>query len=160
MLAIFGTPKNARHHLKQILGVDPGGTTGFCVIEYGPDSKPVLKEAWQEAGGLGGVLAIRDKIIKHEIVVCESFTLRPGVKMPDLSPVYIIGALEALMPYQDSLVYQQPSAKVLCPDDKLKKIGMYQVAKPHANDAIRHAIIYLVKTNHQPTIEWLWDKEN
>ena len=144
----------------QILGVDPGGTTGFCVIEYTPESRPVLKEAWEESGGLGGVLAIRDKIIKHEIVVCESFTLRPGVKMPDLSPVYIIGALEALMPYQDSLVYQQPSAKVLCPDEKLKKIEMYQRGHPHANDAIRHAIIYLVKINHQPTIEWLWDKEN
>jgi hypothetical protein len=145
----------------RFLSIDPGGTTGLAIIEAGVDTPPVLEYAQQVSDGLQGFLTWCHYSQNEQLdfVVCESFTLRPSVKFPDLSPVYIIGALEAL--YQDkSITYQPPSSKPLCDDDVLKRIGMYQVGKPHNNDAIRHGIIYLRNKRHMPTLQAAWPFED
>lgn len=140
----------------RLLSLDPGGTTGYAIIDYF-DNQVELLESGQISDGLTGFIA-EWRYLKYDVVVCESFTLRPSVKFPDLSPVYIIGALEVLSS-QYPIVYQPPSSKPLCTDTVLKRLGMYQVGKPHANDAIRHGIIYLRKQNHMPTLLAGWPKE-
>ena len=144
--------------MPNVLSLDPGGTTGGAVIHYGPNSAPYIVEAFQIPSGLEGFLAWHaDFKTQIDEIACEDFVLRPSVKFPDLSPVRIIGALEAI--YHRTTIpitYQSPSIKPLCSDEVLKRIGFYQKGKGHANDAIRHAIIYLRSKKHRPTIEMAW----
>lgn len=148
--------------MPSLLSLDPGGTTGVAELEYELGEKPILKSVYQIEGGLAGFLEWwygSNKLF--DITVCEDFVLRPSVKFPDLSPVYIIGALEMAEFANDiKPFYQSPSVKPLCNDEVLKRIGFYTKGKPHGNDAVRHAIIYLRSIKHMPTIEMAWPKED
>lgn len=141
----------------RILGLDPGGTTGWAIIEY-DDSSVKLIDKGQIEGSLKGFLHYNwsDLIFRDfDMIVCESFTLREGVYGADLSPVYIIGALEALYP-QTEIIYQEPKLKPLCDNDRLKTMGLYTAGQGHAMDAVRHAIIYLRNKKHLPTLKLGW----
>lgn len=142
----------------RILGIDPGGTTGLALISVDNVSAPNIIWQKQIAGGLEGFLNFHwDELLDTEIdlIVCESFTLREGVHGVDLSPTYIIGALEALYPAMP-IVYQAPKMKPLCDDTRLKKMGFYVPARGHAMDAVRHVMVYLRGTKHMPTLELGW----
>lgn len=142
---------------KRILSLDPGGTTGYALIDYN-DSKFTVHQSGQITGGLHGFLDFNSDYLSTQhidTIVCESFTLREGVYGADLTPVYIIGALEALYPELD-IVYQEPKIKPLCDDDRLKKMQKHEPGKPHRNDAVRHGLIYLRNNKHKPTLEAGW----
>jgi hypothetical protein len=93
---------------------------------------------------------------KWDFVVCESFILRPGIHGVDITPAYVIGALEALENPRSKIHFQPPSSKPLCDDDALKNLGVYTRGYPHSNDATRHAIIYLRNVRHLPTLRKGW----
>jgi hypothetical protein len=140
-----------------ILSLDPGGTTGVALTKYDDDGFELVWHK-QIAGSLQGFLDFHwDQLedIKIDKIVCENFTLREGVYGADLSPVYIIGALEALYPTTE-IIYQAPSMKPLCDDTRLKKMGLYTPGRGHAMDAVRHAIIYLRNNKHVPTLRKGW----
>lgn len=141
----------------RLLSLDPGGTTGYALIDYDDDYFRII-ESGQVAGGLKGFIEWDSSFFEAigvERIICESFTLREGIYGADLSPVYIIGALEAL--YQnEEIIYQEPKLKPLCDDERLKKMGYHERGKPHRNDALRHAIIYLRNNKHMPTLLAGW----
>jgi hypothetical protein len=144
--------------LSAILSLDPGGTTGVALFEVTDIDEPELVWVKQIGGGLKGFLDFHwDQLEDMNIdkIVCESFTLREGIYGADLSPVYIIGALEALYPTTE-LIYQEPKLKPLCDNDRLKKMNLYLPSKPHGMDAIRHGIIYLRNSKHMPTLKKGW----
>jgi hypothetical protein len=142
-----------------MLAVDPGGTTGLALFAYDDDSYELI---WtkQIANGLQGFLDFHwDELedIKIDQIVCEDFDLREGVHGVDLSPTYIIGAIEALYPRGVfDLVLQKPSQKALCSDQRLHKMGLHQTGKPHASDACRHGIIYLRNKKHTAVLKNGW----
>jgi hypothetical protein len=145
----------------QLLSFDPGGTTGVAYGEY--DDTTGYKLIWhnQIQGSLKGFLDFHwDQLepLKIDQIVCESFTLREGVYGADLSPVYIIGALEALYPTTE-IIYQAPLLKPLCDDTRLKAMDLYTPGRGHAMDAVRHAIIYLRNKKHLPTLRKGWQNE-
>ncbi len=149
--------------MARFLSLDPGGTTGYAIFEYEENEPFKVKEAGQIPGGLRGFIRWYGEQIKTswDDVVCESFTLRTGVKFPDLSPVYIIGALEAFEEaWGKEPIYQPPTSKPLCNDDILKKLGIHIPGKGHANDALRHGIIYLRNKRHMPTLRAAWPLED
>ncbi len=140
------------------LSLDPGGTTGYAIFDYVDDSAIHILREGQIKGGLNGFLDFHWDVledIQFERIICESFTLREGIHGADLSPVSIIGALEALYPTVE-IVYQEPKIKPLCTDERLKKLRMYVPGKPHRNDAVRHAVIYLRNNKHMPTLVAGW----
>lgn len=140
-----------------ILGLDPGGTTGVSLLSFGISNEPKVISFTQVPDGLKGFLSWYHSTTHNwDFVVCESFTLRPGVHGADITPTYIIGALEALEQYRTKVYYQAPSQKKLCDDDALKRLGVYQPGFPHATDAIRHSIIYLRNAKHIPTLKKGW----
>jgi hypothetical protein len=144
-----------------MLSLDPGGTTGATLFQFSEEAEPIILWTKQISGSLKGFLDwhwdfLED--IKLDGIICESFTLREGVYGADLSPVYIIGALEALYPTID-IIYQEPKIKPLCTDERLKRIGLHLPGKPHSNDATRHAIIYLRNNRHMPTLKMGWSDE-
>lgn len=144
--------------MEQILSLDPGGTTGYAITSVGTRSMPVIQRSGQIQNGLKGFLDFHWDILEDyyfDRIVCESFTLREGVHGVDLSPVYIIGALEALYPATE-IIYQEPKLKPLCDDDRLKKLELHVPGKPHRNDAVRHMVIHLRNKKHMPTLEAGW----
>ena len=145
--------------MKYALCLDPGGTTGVAMLAYDDFTYKVIR-TWQIKNGLQGFLdfhwdELEDMVIQQ--IICESFDRREGVHGGDLSPVYIIGALEALYPKAlVEIVYQKPSQKSLCGDDRLRKLGLYESGRPHANDAVRHGIIYLRNKKHATVLKEGW----
>lgn len=146
--------------MTRMLALDPGGTTGVAIFDYEQDSQPVMVMNDQIPGSLEGFIEwYLDRKPKYQWdhIVCEDFTLRLNVKFPDLSPVYIIGALNGIEWYSvHTLTMQQPTMKPLCDDDRLKKMGLHTPGFGHANDAVRHAIIYLRNKKHMPTLRLGW----
>lgn len=141
-----------------LLTLDPGGTTGYTVMVVSEDEPAEIVRSGQIQGGLKGFLDFHWDVledIKIDKVICESFSLREGIYGADLTPTYIIGALEALYPTTE-LIYQEPKLKPLCDDSRLKRLGLYIPGKPHMMDAVRHGIIYLRNKKHSPTLELGW----
>jgi len=146
--------------LPRILGLDPGGTTGWAIVEYDETTMPLLQEHGQIENGHEGFIEAWPHLPQHDVIVCESFTLREGIRGVNIEPAYVIGALEALT--IDTIFYQTPSYKTLCDNDALKRLNMYVKGKQHTRDAIRHSVIYLkTKKKHKPTINmgWVYDEE-
>lgn len=146
----------------KILSFDPGGTTGFAYLSFS-DNELTLIEAGQIPDGLSGFIDwwdSRNPLQDEDLtIVCESFTLREGVRGVNLEPCYIIGALEVLSDY-NKVIYQPPSHKVFCNNDVLKNLGMWIKGQDHARDAVRHAIAYLRNVQkHIPTLERGWPDE-
>ena len=142
------------------LCLDPGGTTGVALLEYNEDSYK-FKRTWQIKNGLRGFLDFHwDELedIKIDQIICEDFDLREGVRGVDLSATYVIGALEALYPFGlYDLVYQKPSQKALCSDARLHKMELHEAGRGHANDAVRHGIIYLRNKKHKAILKNGWE---
>jgi hypothetical protein len=143
--------------MPRILSLDPGGTTGVASLYYANDFIKLMSVT-QVPGSLDGFLewVSGQRLESFDVVVCEDFSLRSGVHAPDLSPVYIIGALTSLCKGKVELVLQMPSQKSLCDDKRLKVMGMHTPGQPHGNDAVRHGIIYLRNKKHIPTLKLGW----
>ena len=143
--------------MPKILGLDPGGTTGWAIIEYLDDAPPVLCAYGQIHNGHIGFIDAWKALPEFDFVVCESFTLREGIKGVNIEPAYVIGALEAQR--VKKVIYQSPALKALCDNDALKRMGLYIKSAQHARDAIRHAAIYLKREAHMPTLiaGWQYD---
>lgn len=142
----------------KILSLDPGGTTGYAISTVAPDMPIDIERSGQIKNGLKGFLDFHWDVledIEFDAIICENFELREGIYGADLSPVYIIGALEALYPITP-ILYQAPYQKPLVDDDRLKKLYLYEPGKPHRNDAVRHAVIYLRNQKHIPTLTAGW----
>jgi hypothetical protein len=141
-----------------ILSLDPGGTTGYAIVLVTEDDELEIMMQGQIKNGLKGFLDFHWDVledIKIDKIIAESFTLREGIYGADLTPVYIIGALEALYPTTE-IIYQEPKLKPLSDDDRLKHMGLHIPGKPHMMDAVRHAVIYLRNNKHKPTLEKGW----
>jgi hypothetical protein len=147
-----------------VFAIDPGVTTGWCYVkEANMTTLPMADAALAVvAGQMGGdenqqALDLM-KIIAHVwpcAVVVEDFV--PQMLNKDrwfLSPTRITAKLELLLWQADHHMLQQmPSlAKSTITDDYLKTCGHYRSGKPHANDAIRHAMTYLRRVKQQPLL--------
>lgn len=142
----------------RVLSLDPGGTTGYAITSFHEDLTLEIERSGQIKNSLSGFLDFQWDVLESEkldFIICENFELREGVYGADLSPVYIIGALEALYPTVP-IIYQAPYQKPLVDDDRLKRLGLYEPGKPHRNDAVRHMVIYLRNTKHTPTLTAGW----
>ncbi len=144
---------------RYILSIDPGLATGlsFFSIESGED--PVLLFSW-EADFAETQKIVRGLYEKYPTVetVCERFTITVATAKKSQAPfsLEVIGMVKGLMldaGYDPQrLALQMPSdAKNIFPNPKLKKLGYWHVGEGgHANDSIRHGLLYLVKTGWKP----------
>lgn len=118
-----------------IIGVDPGGTTGICALRPPLELLAVSEEKDRAA------VTAWIRLHKPDAVVIEEF--RPHEGLPPWAPLpapKVIALLES--DERLNVVRQSPSIKRHIPDALLRAAGLYQVGKPHANDAIRHAAYY------------------
>lgn len=157
-----------------IIGVDPGGTTGACVLLIGDQGYELGgafqfsddATAWQDVQ----LLVTHYKAAGHEVhLVVEQFDKRPGVINPDYSAKFVERDIDNNVAGYDFKRKQIPAeAKNFIKEarknggqgDALKRFDLYQSGLKHANDSLRHAVTYaVVRLKHRPLILKGWPKQ-
>ncbi len=130
----------------KIFGVDAGGTSGWCLFHIS-DGQVVDWEHGQEPD-----FEVVDVMLTREIdvIVMEDFRLRATASKAmignDFVSAQVNGAIRYMCRGQDDveIVVQQPAQKEFFTNAKLKEAGYYVKGQQHANDAIRHSLLYAV----------------
>lgn len=148
-----------------ILSLDPGKSSGIALGYYDETLPYESHRVWQVENGLEGFLEWEDEhwpwiALLGPQIVSERFVLRSQKFVADTTPLLIEGAMRVL--FGPKIHYQLRSEKAKVTNDHLKHGGEYRTGKQvgckdanDANDAVRHAVIYLTKkaNQHVPTIE-------
>lgn len=129
----------------RIFAVDPGLTIGYAVME------PPLRLL--EADQTHDEHLVRSRLLelKPDEVVIESFRPYPGmIRMLGfraVEPAEMVQRFKILCDDAGIPVIEQSSAQIgergLFAHTLLRQLGLWQKGKPHANDAIRHALYRL-----------------
>lgn len=147
----------------RVLAIDPGAKTGVCYYNTARPIEPVLDII---PGGLKGLQEwwkLMEGWATHEALVVESFEQEEGTHGIDLTPVEIIGWFKSLgIPIVWQRRMERGKNKLIRPA-VLKRAGLYpkrgELREGHQVAALQHALAYLVKIRHQPTIALLHPKE-
>lgn len=144
-----------------VVSLDPGGTTGWCVLcvhplaLVDPDLRVLDNVTYWRSGQYDGIEWEHVREIENlaaawegGAVVVEDFVLRrlsPAREL--LSPVRLTAALEYVLWREKRLVFRQSAsdAKTICTDERLKDWGFYrrEGGEEHARDATRHGLLFL-----------------
>lgn len=147
-----------------LLALDPGGHTGWSSWTYGPTTPLTLLEHGQIADGLAGFVrwsrAYLEEVVPDELV-SESFVLDGRTASPDVTPLRIEGAIEALFAAEGvPIIFQRNVMKSGITDDRLRASGLWIKGQQHARDSIRHAIVSMKVRKHVPTINRFWPRNH
>src|SRR3954447_25039318 len=133
---------------RKILALDPGTTTGWASF-----TKPNERDGYQSGQISNGAIGTWKSLDvswalfggeEPDTIVCESFQYRPHIDKAVLEPVEVIGVVRVYCWEHDiKLVFQTPAQRMWWTDERLKSMGVYKPGNPHANDAMRHLLIYL-----------------
>ena len=142
-----------------VLAVDPGKATGISFWSWTAGEDPVLMHSWEVT------LETFAPIIRWALsnypeckVVCESFIITVATAKNSQAPYSLehIGILRQLMMDAgmgpDDINFQTPAdAKKMFPNPALKKVGYWhRGGAGHALDAIRHGLLFMVKSGWPP----------
>lgn len=146
-----------------ILGVDPGQTTGVCMIRTTDENinnfDVLLAEQvlWnnRHADFWALLVTMNERIVPvPDIVVIENFRLRPGRAMeqvgstfPSVNVIGLIEAFQYVAPISFELAYQEPA--IIGRVQILPEHQELFVGKQHAADAYRHARYYSITNAHK-----------
>jgi hypothetical protein len=148
----------------RVLAIDPGLKSGVCLFDGDAE---VIRVSLIIPNGLKGLQDFWEahvRYLDYDVLVVESFELEEGSHGIDYeSPLAIIHWLESL---NIRIVWQrrmQRGKDKLLTDAVLKRAGLYpprgQVKEKHQIEALRHALSFLVRQRHLPTISLLHPKE-
>lgn len=166
-----------------ILGIDPGGTTGWCRLTFPRIciTEGAPGEIWeQEVGEFFGptweqtyAIAALCRTVQGlayrvgPALVVEAWDNDPSFKVTDpevLSPHAIGSQLEYVahktkLLGDARLIFQsRVQAKSTATDDRLKRWGLYKRGSDHIKDATRHAIVALRRARQDPELAAaFWD---
>tara|TARA_B110000503_G_scaffold136523_1_gene218980 strand:- start:1657 stop:2124 length:468 start_codon:yes stop_codon:yes gene_type:complete len=145
-----------------VLSVDPGKMTGVALFNREGASEPVLEwskelEQHEVAEVLRSVLWAPEKRYNLD-VVCERFIINAQTVRNSQAPysLEVIGILKQCLldngRRMDDIFFQAPAdAMTMFDNKKLKKLEYWHVGGGgHALDAIRHALLRLVKSGWKP----------
>lgn len=143
--------------------MDPGAKTGVCL--YDADRQKIELSLIIPNGLTGFQEWVEHGTApEYDVLVCESFEMEEGSHGIDYeSPLQIIHYLEGLgMP----IVWQrrmQRGKNTVTSNAVLKRAGLYpkrgELKEGHQVAALQHALAYLIKKRHLPTIELLHPRE-
>lgn len=148
-----------------ILAVDPGKATGIAIISWESEDQDPRVEYSTEvqpedfADEIKQGLLYNQNELEQFYVACESFTINAQTAKNSQAPWSLenIGVLkhlcrEAGYPVEN-IAFQAPvNAKNMFPNPALKTLGTWhRGGEGHANDAIRHGLLRLVKAGWKPT---------
>lgn len=149
-----------------VLSVDPGKATGLALFSFTKGQEPEMLDSFEAnfdtyaswiRGTLDKVAGMSDPEATLSIV-CERFTINAQTVKNSQAPYSLehIGVLKQIVMdyggnYED-IVFQSPAdAKAMFDNPKLKKLEYWhRGGEGHALDAIRHGLLYLVKSGWNP----------
>lgn len=136
-----------------LLAVDPGETTGWAV--YDLDAGALIPSDRPRQAPYLEFLLRTDEFSAHfprrATVVVERFTVTTQTAKHSAQPhaLRVTGALEYLAHRdgQDFDATSQPPAAAmkLADNDVLRGLGWYRRGEEHANDALRHVVLWLAR---------------
>jgi hypothetical protein len=145
---------------KYVLSVDPGKATGMALFSLETGQEPVMLwsgeyQQHEYAQPIREALATVQGDLE---VVCERFTINAQTLRNSQSPYSLeqIGILKQCMldagRKAEEIVFQAPAdAKAMFPNEALKFLEYWhRGGEGHALDAIRHALLRLVKLGWKP----------
>ncbi len=149
-----------------VLSVDPGKMSGVCLLEWSgnEDDLPVVKFSVEvdDAGYASPIEIALNQWRSYDsfMVVCERFTITAQTVRNSQAPYSLeqIGILKHMCRVggyaPENITFQAPvDAKTMFTNESLKKIGTWHKGgEGHANDAIRHALLKLVKSGWKPKV--------
>lgn len=139
-----------------LLSIDPGLMTGICIIDITDIENPVKFWAaeWTMDDFYTGIENVLSQPGIIEVVI-EDFRITESTGDLSEAPwsLKLIGVTEFLgFKYQKSVVRQQPVEKAFPTNERLQMVDFWHVGgKGHANDALRHAMVWIVKKNRKWT---------
>lgn len=145
----------------RVLAIDPGAKTGIALVDTENLLQPYLRIIPSGLTGFQDWVEFGDfPLTEADVLVCESFELEEGTHGIDLTPVAIIGWLRSKYPSQ--IVWQRRNQRgkgSLISVPVLKRAGLYpkrgELKEGHQVAALQHALNYLVRQRHLPTIRLL-----
>ncbi|WP_346927341.1 hypothetical protein [uncultured Arthrobacter sp.] len=147
----------------RVLAIDPGAQTGVALFDA--DAQKIVVSLIIPNGlkGIQNYFEFGEVGFHVDAVVVESFEAEEGTHGIDYTPIEIIGWLKGLgVPIQWQRRNQRGKGKLIS-TAVLKRAGLYpkrgELREGHQVEALRHALAYLVKVRHRPTIELLHPKE-
>ena len=135
-----------------VAAVDPGLLTGVCMVEFDPDEGcTLLQSAELKYEDLLPWALIN--LGMADTVVVERFTINQRTIKNTQAPWSLmgIGVITSVMMLSDrDVVLQNPSdAMNLVSNDMLRRLELWhRGGEGHANDSLRHAVLYAVKRLH------------
>lgn len=136
-----------------LLAIDPGLATGICLIDISdPDhpfkvwSKEVSVEEFYD--GISGIMSSPNV---HVVIEDFKITVETGKLAEAPWSLNLIGIVQFLCYLNGKeLDFQLPSEKPFADNDKLRMMDFWHVGgEGHANDALRHAMIWIVNRNRR-----------
>lgn len=142
-----------------ILAFDPGGTTGWCMATFDPETAMIYNLKFGQIPGprhhpqiartINNALGLN----AHLMVVSEDY--RPEFGRPqNYIALEYIGVMEYVCRSQMiSFERQDRSVKTFWTSSRLQRVGFWPKGQPHAQDAARHWLAYACKQNRDVEIE-------
>jgi hypothetical protein len=149
----------------QIIALDPGGTTGWALFQVHPDAMTgdpditvMSNIEWWTAGEFtGSSLSQCDEVVELCVswpgarLVTEDFKLRQMAA--ELDPVEINHTVAWALRPRYFVKQSAALAMGTVTDDRQKAWGFWIPGKPHARDAVKHAITFLKRKKQQAVVE-------
>lgn len=137
-----------------LIAIDPGELSGFVVVDT-ETAEVHFSGELSEFEVSAKVEELLEKQLVDVTIVMEKFTINAAThkKSPQPTAMYIIGAVRHLNRKHLNRIptLQTPAdAKSFSTNEKLKAIGFWhRGGEGHANDAFRHALLYMVRTDKE-----------
>lgn len=149
---------------KFILSVDPGKATGIAFMSWDKEEEPkIISTMEAQAVDFAPYIRAALETVKDSqaelYVVCERFVINAQTVRNSQAPFSLeqIGVLKQCLRdvgiSEESIIWQSPAdAKAMFPNPALKKVGYWhRGGEGHALDALRHALLCLVKKGWKPS---------
>jgi hypothetical protein len=139
---------------RYLLGIDPGKATGVCLIDLEDVENP--KKLWSAELTLTEFYdTIWNSIADGVHVVIEDFKITTETGKLTEAPwsLNLIGIVQYICYHRGrTLDLQLPSQNPFASNDRLRAVDFWHVGgEGHANDALRHAMIWIVNHNRRWT---------
>lgn len=140
-----------------LLSIDPAAEravsdTGWALLEYDDNTPATLVDGGVVHGGFEGFRTWT--LPDSDVTVCEKYVKFRAEGDP--TPLLIEGIVRYLRP--DVVLQPSSGYKTAVPDRVLKTLGFWTTTGHHADQrsALRHAVMYLKKARHLPTLRQGW----
>jgi hypothetical protein len=130
-----------------IIALDPGKLTGYAILvdnKLNRGQLPYL-DALDYAASLLSRRVVDVAVIEDFLISERTIRVTRG----EMWSLRSIGAVQWFCHRMNAeFVLQIPGdAKEFCPNERLKALGWHFPGRPHANDAMRHLLLYLARNN-------------